>query len=150
MELPRHEMYSHEMRVARVLDGRSGRQRFAVVSEFGARHCNLTAHAVKAEPVHAETALENAVELCGNIAVVRRGAGAPIAIFNTRASCRKVGVCRGHDEHLALTLVNLRRNLVHRQGAASNRGRRHSVDRAQRARPAFRCTGRPQRNGTCH
>ena len=71
------------MRVARVLDGRSGRQRFAVVSEFGARHCNVTAHAVWADPAHAETALVNAESICGNIAVVRRGAG---AFFRTDSS----------------------------------------------------------------
>jgi hypothetical protein len=65
----------HEMPVARVLECKSGRQRFAVVAQFGARHCNITAAAVWAEPAHAESVLVNAESIRGNIAVMKRGAG---------------------------------------------------------------------------
>ena len=64
------------LRVARMKDhGRHGRQRFAVVAEFGSRQADVAGHAVWAEPHYAETDLTNGAALSGAIAIIHRGGG---------------------------------------------------------------------------
>ena len=60
------------LRVARMGD-RRGRQRFAVVAEFGRRQAEVAARAVWAEPHYAESDLSNAPAISGTIAIVHRG-----------------------------------------------------------------------------
>ena len=60
------------LRVARLQD-RRGRQRFAVVAEFGNRQAEITGRAVWAEPHYAESDLTNGAAISGAIAIIHRG-----------------------------------------------------------------------------
>jgi hypothetical protein len=76
------------LRCARLSD-RCGRQRFAVVAEFGVRHCQVIARAAWATPYFAETDLTNANELRGCIVIIKRGGG--VSFFDKARRAQEAG-----------------------------------------------------------
>lgn len=76
------------LRVARLSD-RHGRQRFAVVAEFGPRHCDITAQVAWANPFFAESTLTNPAALRGRIALINRGGG--VSFFEKARRAQEAG-----------------------------------------------------------
>ena len=76
------------LRVARLSD-RCGRQRFAVVAEFGSWQSEVCSRAVWANPVHAESDLTNSPMLQGCLAIIKRGGG--VSFFEKARRAQEAG-----------------------------------------------------------